>query len=394
MGRRLPAIRRDLVPCLMLLAAALLALGISQSPLATHFEALQDARVTLGLGPFLLEKTILHWVNDGLMVLFFFVVTLEIKRELACGALSRWDQAALPVIAAIGGMAVPAAIYVAFNMGGGGSLRGWAIPSATDIAFAVGILALLGSRVPIALRIFLLSLAIIDDLGSIIIIALFYTDDLSATALGLAAMGAAALMLMNRRHVVAWAAYLAVGVCMWVCVLKSGVHATLAGVLVGAAIPLNGQSSDDPSPLETMRHTLEPWVNFLILPLFAFLNAGVPLGGLSLQDVLAPIPLGIAVGLFLGKQLGIFGASWIAVRSGIAKLPDNVSWVQLYGAGILAGIGFTMSLFVGSLAFPDDTNAAAIRIGVVVGSVLSGCVGLAWLHRVLQPAPSIVVSRT
>jgi Na+:H+ antiporter, NhaA family len=264
-----------------------------------------------------------------------------------------------------------------FN-GGSEAVRGWAIPSATDIAFAVGVLAFLGPRVPVALRVFLLSLAIIDDLGSIIIIALFYTDDLSALALGLAAVGACVLLVMNRLHVVMWPAYLAVGLYIWICVLKSGVHATLAGVLVAAAVPLSGRSIGAPSPLHRMKHAVEPWVNLLILPV----NAGVRLGGIALQDVLAPIPLG----LFLGKQFGIFTTTWLAVRSGLCRLPDGVNWLQLYGAGILGGIGFTMSLFIGSLAFPNDANAAAVRIGVVVGSVLSGCVGLLWLRRTLPAA--------
>ena len=261
------------------------------------------------------------------------------------------------------------------------------VASATDIAFAVGVLALLGRRVPVALRVFLLSLAIIDDLGAIVIIALFYTAQLSPLALALAGLGLLALVGLNRWHVTAWVAYLAVGAFVWLCVLKSGVHATLAGVATGLAVPLTGASKAAPSPLESMKHALEPWVNFLILPLFAFLNAGVSFAGIGLATVLMPVPLGIALGLFVGKQVGIFGAAWLAVKAGLASLPEKVTWRQLYGTAILGGIGFTMSLFLGTIAFDHERYAAAIRIGVLAGSVVSGVVGYLWLRRVLPPVP-------
>jgi Na+:H+ antiporter, NhaA family len=382
----LAKLSRDTVPGLALLAATALAMIMSNSGLAVFYDRMQDAQVTLGIAPLLLDKTILHWVNDGLMVLFFFVVTLEIKQELVSGTLSRWDQAALPLFAAIGGMAVPALVYCAFNFGTS-AMKGWAIASATDIAFAVSILATLGRRVPLALRLFLLSLAIIDDLGSIVIIALFYANDLSPRALALAAVGGMGLVALNRRHIVAWPAYLLVGLFVWLCVLKSGVHATLAGVAVGAAVPLTGRAADALFPAEHMKHALEPWVNVLILPVFAFLNAGVPLAGTTLASVLAPIPLGIGLGLFVGKQIGIVLLSWLAVRARIAALPPTVTWGQIYGVALLGGIGFTMSLFIGGLAFPNDQHAAAIRLGVIAGSVVSAVTGLMVLRYVLPVAP-------
>jgi Na+:H+ antiporter, NhaA family len=378
----------------VLMLAAVLALFVSNSSLASHYDALQDGVLTLGIAPFVLSKTVLHWVNDGLMALFFFVVALEIKRELVAGALSSWRQAALPLFGAIGGMVVPAIVYLAFNHGDGDTRNGWAIASATDIAFAVGVLAILGKRVPLALRVFLLSLAIIDDLGAIIIIALFYTAALSPVALVLAGIGVIALVVLNRLHVTAWPAYLAVGAFVWLCVLKSGVHATLAGVATGLVVPLAGKASTAASPLESMKHALEPWVNFLILPLFAFLNAGVSFVGMSASAALSPVPLGIALGLFAGKQAGIFGAAWLAVKTGVASLPRSVTWWQLYGVAILGGIGFTMSLFLGSLAFDHERYAAAIRIGVLMGSVVSGVVGYIWLRHALPRTPVTETSAT
>jgi Na+:H+ antiporter, NhaA family len=385
-------IKHDAAPGGVLLSAALLALAASNSMFAGAYDALQDFQLTLGVAPLVLTKTVLHWVNDGLMAIFFFVVALEIKRELVGGALAHWQQAALPLFGAIGGMAVPACIYAAVNWQNGEALNGWAIASATDIAFAVGVLALLGRRVPLALRVFLLSLAILDDLGAIIIIAVFYATSLSPMALGLAAVGLLGLAALNRLHVVAWPAYLAVALFVWLCVLKSGVHATLAGVAAGLAVPLAGQKTADPSPLDTWKHALEPWVNFLILPVFAFLNAGVPLQGSSLSTILTPLPLGIALGLFIGKQLGIFAAAWLAIRTGLASLPPHVTWPQLYGVAILGGIGFTMSLFIGTLAFDHERYAAAIRIGVLLGSIASGIIGYVWLTQVLPRAPVKVPS--
>jgi NhaA family Na+:H+ antiporter len=292
----------------------------------------------------------------------------------------------LPAIAAAGGMAVPAAIYAVLNAGDPIALKGWAIPSATDIAFAVGVLALLGDRVPASLKIFLLALAILDDLGAILIIAAFYTSDLYWLALLLAAAGVAFLWLLNARGVTRFAPYLLTGIFIWLCVLKSGVHATLAGVVVALAIPLTSDAPDQPSLLEQLEESLHPWVAFGVLPLFAFANAGVSLQGLSLTRLLDAVPLGIALGLFLGKPIGIFGATWAAVRSGLAPQPQGASWVQILGVGMLGGIGFTMSLFIGMLAFSDATHAAQLRLGVLFGSLLSAMAGYAVL-RLSAPAP-------
>jgi len=329
---------------------------------------------------------LLLWINDGLMAIFFFLVGLEIKREIIEGRLSSIQKAALPIIAAIGGMIVPALIYAIFNLEDPTALKGWAIPAATDIAFALGILALLGSRVPIALKVFLLALAIIDDLGAIIIIALFYTSELSVEVLAIAAIGMGVLGYLNYRGVTRLAPYLVTGLVIWVCVLKSGVHATLAGVIIALFIPLRLRDTQDQSPLKVVEHGLAPWVAFGIMPIFAFANAGVSLSGLSFDDLFAGIPLGIALGLFLGKQIGIMGFVWGGVRLGIAKLPDGASWSQIYGISMLAGIGFTMSLFIGTLAFSDPEHAAAVRIGVLAGSIASAILGFLLLRQVLPEA--------
>jgi Na+:H+ antiporter, NhaA family len=318
------------------------------------------------------------------MAVFFFLVGLETKRELLAGELSSRDRAALPVIAAIGGMAVPALIYAIINIGDTVRLHGWAIPAATDIAFAVGLLALVGPRIPPSLKIFLLALAIIDDLGAIVIIALFYTADLSVTSLLLAGAGIIALLVLNLRGTAKLAPYLLVGTFIWVCVLKSGVHATLAGVVVALAIPLRITGTPY-APLEQVEDNLHPWVAFGVLPLFGFANAGVSLEGLSLGKLLEPIPLGIALGLFLGKQLGIFAFTRLAVRLGLCRKPDGATWPQIYGVAVLGGIGFTMSLFIGTLAFPEPAYAADVRIGVLAGSLLSATIGFVVL-RYLAPA--------
>lgn len=360
---------------LVLVIAALLALLASNSPLAGLYGGFLDTHVGVRIGPLALDKSLLHWINDGLMAIFFFLVGLEIKRELLQGELSSFGQAALPFVAAVGGMAVPALIYVAINTGDPVALRGWAIPAATDIAFAVGVLALLGSRVPTSLKIFLLALAIIDDLGAIIIIALFYTDNLSVVSLILALIGIAILVALNRAGVTRLAPYALTGIAIWVCVLKSGVHATLAGVVVALAIPLSSKAEGELSLLEQLEENLHPWVAFAVLPLFAFANAGVSLQGLSPADLWEPIPLGIAAGLFIGKAVGIFGATWMAVMGGVAGKPEGATWMQILGVSMLAGIGFTMSLFIGMLAFPDPENATAVRLGVLAGSLISAVAG-------------------
>jgi Na+:H+ antiporter, NhaA family len=390
---RLRALGRHEAACgVLLLVAAVLALILDNSPLEWLYDRLLETPVSVRVGTpgsgIGIDKPLLLWINDGLMALFFLLVGLELKRELLVGDLSTWRRAILPLIAALGGMVVPALIYTAINVGNPAGLRGWAIPAATDIAFAVGVLALLGPRVPPSLKIFLLALAIIDDLGAIIIIALFYTQDLSPLALGLALVGGVALWGLNRADVRSFTPYVLVAVVMWMCVLKSGVHATLAGVALALAIPLRG-AGEGPSMLERLEHGLQPWVKFLIAPLFAFANAGVSLAGLKLSAVLAPVPLGIAAGLFLGKQLGIFAAAWLAVQLRLAEMPAGATWRQVYGTAALGGIGFTMSLFIGSLAFPDPANALAVRVGVLVGSLASGLLGYAVLLRSVPVPPPV-----
>ena len=360
---------------LALMAAALAALIACNSPLAWLYDGFLHTPVGVRVGPLAIDKPLLLWINDGLMAVFFFLVGLEIKRELLQGELSTFGQAALPAMAAVGGMGVPALAYAALNAGDAAALKGWAIPTATDIAFSVGVLALLGSRVPASLKIFLLALAIIDDLGAIVIIALFYTEHLSWEMLAPAAVGVAVLGALNARGVTRPAPYVLTGIFIWVCVLKSGVHATLAGVVVALAIPLKGGAQGQASPLEQLEESLHPWVAFAVLPLFAFANAGVSLQGLSPANLLEPVPLGIAAGLFPGKVIGILGATWLAVALGLAQKPASASWAQLLGLAVLGGIGFTMSLFIGTLAFPDPAHAVQVRLGVLTGSLVSAVVG-------------------
>ena len=374
--------------------AAVVALMLANSPVTDGYAALLDTRLTAGFGVLSLEKTLSHWINDGLMAIFFFVVGLEIKRELVIGELSTAKRAALPFAAALGGMIAPALIYLFVNRDVPQAVNGWAIPCATDIAFAVGVLALAGSRVPASLKVFLLALAIIDDLGAIIIIAIFYTADLSVTALALAAVGIAVLGALNHSGVTKITPYVLAGFFVWLCVLKSGVHATLAGVVTALAIPLAGPDGDTESasaPLNWLQHLLHPWVTFVVLPLFALANAGVPLAGLTLGSLSDAIPLGIILGLVIGKPLGIFTFSYAIVRAGLAERPDQSNWAQVFGVGALAGIGFTMSLFIGMLAFPEPEHAASIRLGVLAGSIVSAFVGALILQRA-TPRPMSVGS--
>jgi NhaA family Na+:H+ antiporter len=366
----------------VLMGAAILALILANTPLAWLYDGLLDTPVAVQVGALKIAKPLLLWINDGLMAVFFLLVGLEIKREVAEGELSSWDRAALPAVAAIGGIAVPAALYLLVNAGSPATMRGWAIPTATDIAFALGVLTLLGARAPAALKIFLLALAIIDDLGAIIIIALFYTEDLSLLSLALAGAGVLMLAILNLAGVRRLAPYLLIGVAIWVCVLKSGIHATLAGVAVALLVP---RGEGEHGPLRQLEHMLHPWVTFAIMPIFAFANAGVSFAGGSLGDLLAPLPLGIAVGLFVGKQLGVFGAGWLAVRLGLCRLPEGVGWTAFYGVCLITGIGFTMSLFIGSLAFGDPEHATGIRLGVFLGSILSGLAGYLLLRVTGKP---------
>lgn len=357
------------------MAAAALAMIVANSPLNHAYASMLETKLSLGVAPYVLSKTVLHWINDGLMAIFFFVVGLEIKREVVVGALSNRKSALLPVIAAVGGMIIPAMIYSAITWEDAAALNGWAIPAATDIAFAVGVLALLGSRVPASLKIFLLALAIIDDLGAILIIAFFYSSDLSWTSLALAAAGLTVLWSFNRRNVLSIWPYLAVGLFVWLCVLKSGVHATIAGVATALMIPIGSTRGSDHGPLETLEHTLQPWVSFAIVPVFAFANAGVSLVGLTPAHILSPVPLAIALGLFVGKAAGIYGFARTAIGAGLSQMPAGASHRQLFGVAVLGGIGFTMSLFIGTLAFPDAARAVDLRIGVLSGSLLSALAG-------------------
>ena len=375
----------------VLMAASVLALLVANSPLAAPYERLLDLPIAVRIGGLAIAKPLLLWVNDGLMAVFFLLVGLELKREMIEGHLSSLRRASLPAWAALGGMLAPAGLYAAFNWQDAAAMNGWAIPAATDIAFALGVLSLLGNRVPAALKAFLLSVAIFDDLGAIVVIALFYTAKLSVLALGLAAVFLAGLVALNRAGVTRAAAYLVLGLPLWVAVLKSGVHATLAGVILAFCIPLRAPS-EGASPLHRLEHALHPWVAFGVLPIFAFANAGVPVLELSVADLTHPVPLGIALGLFLGKQLGIMLAAWLGVRLGLASLAEGVRWPQLYGAAVLCGIGFTMSLFIASLAFEQGGTAPAglERLGILTGTLVSALVGYLVLWIVLDdPSASI-----
>jgi NhaA family Na+:H+ antiporter len=376
-------LRLEAASGIILVVAAALAMALANSPLGAHYDAFFDIPVIMQVGDLSIAKPLLLWINDGLMAIFFLLVGLEIKREIREGELAARDQALLPCIAALGGMIVPAVIYAALNWGDAQQMRGWAIPTATDIAFALGVLTLLGSRVPVALKVFLTALAIIDDLGAIVIIALFYTHGLSLESLVLAAVALAVLLTLNLMKVVRVSVYVLVGIALWVFVLKSGVHATLAGVAIAMAIPMRNPKDPEQSPLIDLENKLHIWVAYGILPLFAFANAGVSLAGLSFASLFEALPLGIAIGLFLGKQVGVFGATWLAVKSGLSRMPEGTTWPQIYGAALLAGIGFTMSLFIGTLAFNAPEQAAQVRLGVLGGSLTSAIVGYLFLRAVL-----------
>ncbi len=376
---------------IVLLGAALLALALTNSPLSAQYLGLFDLHLTVTLNGIGLDKPLGLWINDGLMAVFFFLVGLEIKRELVEGELSTPRQAMLPVLAAIGGMAAPALVYALVNGGQPQNLAGWAIPTATDIAFALGMLSLLGKRVPDSLKVFLLALAIMDDLGAIIVIAIFYTAELTPLALGLAAIGIAVLVILNRLGVRRLAAYVLVGIYVWACVLESGVHATLAGTIVGLCVPLRGHDGrkldDRESLAKRCIRALHPWVAFAVMPAFALANAGISLAGVTWQSLLSPVSLGIILGLFVGKQIGVMAALLLARLTGLAQLPKGATWAEAYGVAIITGIGFTMSLFIGSLAFTDPATIVQMRLGVIGGSVLSACSGMIvlWLatrHRV------------
>lgn len=356
---------------ILLVGMMALALAVVNSPLGPVYETALNWH--FGLPALGLDLSLLHWINDGLMAVFFLLVALEIKREMLEGELSSPAQVMLPAVAAVGGMLVPTLIYLVVNGGNPEGWRGWAIPSATDIAFSLGVLSVLGRRVPMSLRVFLTALAIIDDLGAILIIAFFYSSTLSPLFLAGGAAAALALVALNRAGVLRLAPYMVVGAVLWVCMLKSGIHATIAGVVLGLAIPLPA--------LNRLEHGLHPWVAFLILPLFAFANSGLSFQGISLATLADPVFLGIALGLFVGKQIGVFGFTWALIRLGLGRLPEGADWRTLYGVSVLTGIGFTMSLFIGGLAFPDGGSVVETRFGVLIGSLLSAGIGYALLVR-------------
>ena len=360
---------------LVLLFAAVVALIISNSELSNLYFSTLNKYLFIGINNFGLKLSVLHWINDALMAIFFFFVTLEIKREFLQGELSNIKQALLPIIAAVGGMLVPALIYVYVNLGDGETLNGWAIPSATDIAFSLGVLSLLGKRVPLSLKVFLTALAIIDDLGAIVIIALFYSGDLSIKYLSLMLLAFILLLVINKFNIKKFLPYLIIGVFLWDFTHNSGIHATIAGVLLAMTIP-HRKKEKDFSLLIKIEHAISPYVAFGIMPLFAFANAGVSLEGLSLDSLLNKVPLGILLGLFVGKQLGVFVFSYISIKLKIAQMPNNSNWFNFYGVGVLTGIGFTMSLFVGNLAFVENMQYMdGVKIGVLVGSLLSTLFG-------------------
>jgi NhaA family Na+:H+ antiporter len=378
-------IKKESSAGLVLIFVTFIALVFKNTGLSEFYDAFLNTPVEIRFGALHIAKPLLLWINDGLMAVFFLLIGLEVKRELIEGHLSSVAQVILPGVAAIGGMVVPAVVYLYFVGLDSAGTQGWAIPTATDIAFALGVLSLLGKRVPVSLKIFLMALAIIDDLGAIIIIALFYTAELSTLSISVAAAALTTLIVMNRLGVTRKAAYILVGVVLWVSVLKSGVHATLAGVALAFTIPLTTKGSDR-SMLKTMEHDLHYWVAFFILPLFAFVNAGVDFRDISVEQILTPVPLGIAAGLFIGKQIGVFGFSFVAIKMGLAKLPDSSNFIQLYGVAVLTGIGFTMSLFVNSLAFSDPLQFMfADKLAILVGSCVSGVVGFVILRATTSP---------
>ncbi|MHC4946033.1 MAG: Na+/H+ antiporter NhaA [Planctomycetota bacterium] len=362
---------------ILLVCAAILAILLANTPLYAYYKLLIDTPVAIKVGTFEIAKPLLLWINDGLMAVFFFLVGLELKREFLEGELSDKRNIVLPGLGAIGGMAVPAAIYIFLNADDPAAVKGWAIPAATDIAFALGVLSLLGSRVPTSLKVFLTSLAIFDDVGAILIIALFYTSKINLTALIVAAVCILFLFFLNRRGVANKSLYLITGLVMWVAMLKSGVHATLAGVILAMFIPIKTTGAEDESPLKTLEHDLHTTVAFVILPIFAFANSGINLIGFGMEQVFHSVPMGIALGLFLGKQVGIFGLCWLGIKLRMTELPKGMNWASLYGTAAICGIGFTMSLFIGSLAF-EETGVNLLfdeRLGIILGSLFSGVLG-------------------
>jgi len=371
---------------IILIFAALLAIILANSPLQSYYALLINTPVEVKVGALEIAKPLLLWINDGLMVVFFFMIGLELKREFIEGELSDKKNIILPGIAALGGMLVPALIYIYFNFDDDTALQGWAIPTATDIAFALGVLSLLGSKVPTSLKVFLTSLAIFDDVGAIIIIAIFYTSNISTTSLAIVLICLPILFLINKRNPASTSVYIMVGVVMWVAMLKSGVHATLVGIILAMFIPMRSKTDPDYSPVKRMEHDLHSLVAFFVLPVFAFANAGVDFSGVGTEQLFHGVPLGIALGLLIGKQIGVFGFCWLAIKLKLTQLPSGMSWMSLYGTAALCGIGFTMSLFIGSLAF-EETNINLLfddRLGILIGSLASGIIGYLVLRKSLS----------
>lgn len=377
---------------IILFLTALIAIFIDNSALSPYYEHFLEIPISLGFGDLVISKHLLHWINDGLMVIFFLLVGLEIKRELIEGELSSFSKVILPAAAALGGMIVPALVFSLINHNNAFAMRGWAIPTATDIAFSLGILSLLGKRVPSSLKIFLMALAIFDDLGAIIVIALFYNAEISFIYLSLAFSSIIILMALNRFKVRSLFPYLSVGFLLWVFMLGSGIHATLAGVILALAIPLKKEHEIDESPAKKLAHVIHPWVAFLILPLFAFTNAGVSFADVppGLANILSPVTLGVALGLIMGKMIGVFTTTFLAIKLGLAKMPTNANWQQIFGIALVCGVGFTMSFFVGTLAYPSGSTlepySAWVRIGVLSGSIISGLLGYIVLRLTTEKA--------
>jgi len=376
---------------ILLILSALIAIVFANTFLASYYELLLSTPVEIRVGGLEIGKPLLLWINDGLMAVFFFMIGLELKRELIEGEFSDKRNIILPGVGAIGGMLAPALIYLFFNSNDAVAVKGWAIPAATDIAFALGVLNLLGSRVPTSLKVFLTSLAIFDDIGAILIIAFFYTSKISLTALVVVAICILILTFLNKSNVESKSPYILIGIIMWVATLKSGVHATLSGVILAMFIPIRSKANPDISPLKSLEHDLHSFVAFFVLPVFAFANAGISFSGVGFEDILHKVPVGIALGLFFGKQVGIFGLCWLFIKLKIARLPTGMSWTGLYGTSALCGIGFTMSLFIGSLAF-EETGVNLLfdeRLGILLGSFVSGVVGYSILRASLGPNRSM-----
>jgi len=381
-------LKKESASGIILMFAAICAMALANSPWSTWYDLLLDVPVVVAIGSFEIAKPLLLWINDGLMALFFFLIGLELKREFLEGNLSQPGQIMLPAIGAVGGMVVPALFYVSLNYDNPSALNGWAIPTATDIAFALGILAIIGAKVPLQLKVFLTSLAIFDDLGAIIIIALFYTEQLSVLSLVVSASILTILFVLNRENVTDTSPYIFFGLILWVAVLKSGVHATLAGVVLAFFIPIKGKG-DEPSPLKSLEHNLHSTVAFIVLPIFAFANAGISFVNVGIEQVMSPVPLGIILGLVVGKQLGVFGLCFVAIKLGFAKLPEQVNLQLLYGVALLCGVGFTMSLFIGSLAFEQNPGIPLYqeRLGIVIGSFISGVFGYLVIKNAVKKLP-------